>query len=92
MPADTPSDLKVRLLRDFIALAFVQAAAALALLFLILRVAAPWLVSLHDTPALWLAGLLLVLCPLILLQAAYTLRRSWTRLRARMIRPTLAAR
>ena len=91
MSAQSPSDLRVRLLRDFIVLAFVQASAAFVLLFVILRLAAPWLVSLHDTPALWLAGLLLLACPLILFQAAYMLWNSWSRLRLRLGRTALVS-
>jgi hypothetical protein len=77
MSADMPSELQARRLRNFVVLVFLQTTAILLVLFLILRIAAPWLVSLHSTPALWLAVLLLLLCPLILLQGAYSLWRSW---------------
>ena len=43
--------------------AFVKAAQGVALLvaaFVLLRVVAPWLVDLHNTPALILAGVLLI--------------------------------
>jgi hypothetical protein len=89
MPSDTPSDLQVRLIRNALILSVVQLAATLLLLFLILRVGAPWLVSEHNTPALWLAGLLLLACPLILIQAVYGLWRCWAPVRARSSRRTL---
>ena len=84
MVTTPPSDARVRLLRDYAASTFLQIAAASALLFLILRVAAPWLVDLHSTPALLLAGALLVACPLILLYAGWMLWDGRRRLKAKL--------
>lgn len=83
-----PSDVRVRLLRDYAATTFLQLAASALLLFLILRVAAPWLVDLHQTLALWLAGGLLLACPLVLLYAGWLLVDGAARLRARLARST----
>ena len=82
MVMSSPSDVRVRLLRDYAASTFLKIAAAALVLFLILRVAAPWLVDLHRTPALWLAGALLLACPLVLLYGAWTLWADHRRLKA----------
>ncbi len=86
----TPSapDRRVRMLRDYAALTFLRIAAAAFALFLILRVAAPWLVDLHQTLALGLAGVLLLACPLIVIYAGWTLWEDRRRLRERLDAPT----
>ena len=84
MVLSSPSDVRVRLLRDYAASTFLKIAAAALLLFLILRVLAPWLVDLHQTPALWLAVALLLISPLVLLYAGWTLWADHRRFRARL--------
>ncbi len=84
MVMSSPSDVRVRLLRDYAASTFLKIAAAALLLFLILRVAAPWLVDLHQTLALCLAGVLLAACPLVLLYAGWTLWADHRRLRGKL--------
>lgn len=76
--------VRVRLLCDYAASTFLKIAAAALILFLILRVAAPWLVDLHRTPALWLAAALLLACPLVLLYAGWALWDGHRRLKARL--------
>lgn len=87
MVMSSPSDVRVRLLRDYLAQTFLLIAATALLLFLILQVVAPWLVDLHQTLALALAAALLVACPLVLLYAGWTLwadRRRYQARRARL--------
>ena len=84
MVMSSPSDVRVRLLRDYAASTFLKIAAAALVLFLILRVAAPWLVDLHQTLALWLAGALLVACPLVLLYAGWAVWDDHRRLKANL--------
>lgn len=48
-----------------------------AWLFLVLAVIAPWLVSLHDDAALWLAAGLLLSLPVLALYAVALARRAW---------------
>jgi hypothetical protein len=84
MVTHPPSDVRVRLLRDYAASTFLQIAAAALLLFLILRVAAPWLVDLHSTAALVIAAALLLACPLVLIYAGWALWASRRRLKAKL--------
>jgi hypothetical protein len=57
-------------------------------LFLILRVFAPWAISRHDTLLLWLGVGAMLVCPVILIRLAFTLRRDWLRARALTARPS----
>ena len=84
MVTSPPPDLRVRLLRDYAAVTFLKIAAAFTALFVILRVAAPWLVDLHQTVALWLAGALVLACPLVLIYAGWALWEGRRRLGVKM--------
>ena len=68
--------------RDYAIKAFVRLTVTAVLLFVILRLLAPWLVSLHENLALCVGVGLVLLTPLIVIQLAYMLWNDWRRLRA----------
>ena len=84
MAVTSPSDLRVRLLRDYAALIFLKIAATIAALFLALQVVAPWLVDLHQTVALGFAGVLVLGCPLAVLYMGWTVWADYRRLKAQL--------
>ena len=69
-------------LRDYAVKAFVRLAVSVIILFVILRIAAPWLISLHENVALCIGVGLLLLVPFIVIQLSYLLWSDWRRLRA----------
>lgn len=75
-------EARARRLRGYAIRAFLQVAATALILFVILRVAAPALVSRHDDLSLWLAGALLLACPLVLIQATYSIWTGWRRFKS----------
>jgi hypothetical protein len=79
---DFTEEGRARRVRDYALRTTLRLIAAGLVLFLILRVGAPFLVSLHDTPALWLGAGLILLTPLVLIQLAFGLWSDWRRLRA----------
>ena len=86
MVMSSPPDARVRLLRDHAAATFLKIVATALVLFAILRIAAPWLVDMHRTAALWLAVLLLCTCPLVVLYAGWALWAGHLRLKAKLAR------
>lgn len=89
MATSSAPDRRVRMLRDYAAITVLRLAAAALALFLILRVAAPWLVDLHQTGALALAVALLLLCPLVLIHAGWMLWEDRRRFLDRLDPPPL---
>lgn len=79
MTTDIKTEQRVSRLRTYALRTGLRLVAGLVILFLILRIAAPWLINLHDTVALWIGGALLVACPFIAIQLAYGLWRDWRR-------------
>ena len=76
-------DPRSRRLQAYLLRSFAVAVAGGLVLFLLLRVAAPWLISLHDTLALWAGAACLIASPVVALVTGLRLWSGWRAYRGR---------